>query len=181
MHLDKILEEHHWRRDIAGDHDFDAAIAALEKMLETGKGLIVSGGYGAGKTSFCEVLCEVLKPYVRRFNLALEPELEKLTPEYQEYFAFNPFEEHVFLDDLGSEKTVNEYGIRSEIAADFISKYHYLKNPERRLIISTNLTTAELDERYGGRVLSRLKDLCVPLRFTGKDKRQWTRRVKSEK
>ena len=42
------------------------------------------------------------------------------------------------------------------------------------LIVTTNLTTAELDARYGGRVLSRLKDLCVPLRLNGCDKRKWS-------
>ena len=73
---------------------------------------------------------------------------------------------------IGAERTVNEYGVRIEAAGDFIVNYHAYG--AKRLFITTNLSAPEIDARYGGRVLSRLKDLCVPVRFTGKDKRTWT-------
>ena len=60
------------------------------------------------------------------------------------------------------------------VSGDFIVTWHELHRTGTRLVVTTNLTTAELDARYGGRVLSRLKDLCVPLRLNGGDKRKWT-------
>ena len=71
---------------------------------------------------------------------------------------------------------MSDYGVRLERAGDFIVAWNELHRQGTRLIITTNLTTAELDGRYGGRVLSRLKDLCVPLRLNGGDKRRWEKR-----
>ena len=76
--------------------------------------------------------------------------------------------------DFGAENPVSDYGVRLERAGDFIVTWHELHRTGTRLVVTTNLTTAELDARYGGRVLSRLKDLCVPLRLNGGDKRKWT-------
>ena len=105
-------------------------------------------------------------------NLADSREIVKLGDDWMEYYAENLYETNVVLDDLGAEKPENDYGVRFERAGEFIANYH--TRGKGRLIISTNLTTAEIDSRYGGRVLSRLKDLCVPLRLTGRDKRTWS-------
>ena len=76
--------------------------------------------------------------------------------------------------DLGAENPVSDYGVRLERAGDFVVTWHELHRTGTRLVVTTNLTTSELDARYGGRVFSRLKDLCVPLRLNGGDKRTWT-------
>ena len=49
--VERYLESHGWTRQVAGDADFDAAVLAVGKMAETGKGLVVSGEYGVGKTA----------------------------------------------------------------------------------------------------------------------------------
>ena len=36
--VERYLESHGWTRQVAGDADFDAAVLAVGKMAETGKG-----------------------------------------------------------------------------------------------------------------------------------------------
>ena len=171
--IGSFLESRGWTRRIAGDADFDAAVAAVGEMAGRGIGLVVSGEYGSGKTALVNALVQAYgEPF--RVRLALPADLQRLRPDWQEYWAANPYGQNVFLDDLGAEPMTNEYGVRLEAAGDFIVSWHELARPGRRLFVTTNLTTAEIDERYGGRVLSRLKDLCVPLRLAGPDKRKWT-------
>ena len=177
MCLDKIerhLESHGWTRRVAGDADFNAALLAVGQMAETGKGLVVSGEYGVGKSALAAIAARAFGGSVFRVRLALQDETERLTRPWQEYWAADPYAQNVWLDDLGAEQAASEYGVRTERAGDFIVAWHELHRPGTRLAVTTNLTTAELDARYGGRVLSRLKDLCVPLRLAGGDKRTWT-------
>jgi len=176
--IERFLEEHGWTRALAGNADFDAALAAVDTMIREESGLIVSGEYGVGKTALVQAL---LAGFAETFRvrIALADEIERLSQSWHEYWGVNPYAVNVFLDDLAAESPVNEFGVRRESAADFIVAYHTLHAPGTRLFVTTNLTTKELDTRYGGRVLSRLKDLCVPLRLTGADKRTWSRTQKT--
>ena len=80
-------------------------------------------------------------------------------------------ERNVILDDLGAENIKNEYGVKRDIVGEFICRYH--TKGKGRLFITTNLRGPELLDRYGGRVVDRLKQLCVPFHMKGKSKRQW--------
>ena len=167
------LERQGWTRQIAGDADFNAAVHAIDEMFRTGRGLLVSGEYGVGKTALAAAVTKAFSP-VFKVRLALPSDREHLLRDWQEYWAINPYTQNVWLDDLGAEPFVNEYGVKTEAAGDFIVTWHELAAKNVRLIVTTNLSANELDARYGGRVFSRLKDLCIPLRLTGTDKRQWT-------
>ena len=170
----EALERGGFRRDIAGDVDFDAAVHACELAFdgERPQGVIVSGEYGVGKSCLVRAIAAAFRYRPRIVDLADSREIGKLDEAWMDYNSENLYATNVVLDDLGAEKPQNDYGIRFERAGEFIANYH--ARGKGRLIISTNLTTAEIDSRYGGRVLSRLKDLCVPLRLSGRDKRTWT-------
>ena len=171
---ERYLESHGWTRKVAGDTDFDAALLAVGQMAATGKGLIVSGEYGVGKSALAAIAARAFGGEVFKVRLAIPDDLDRLTRPWQEYYAENPYSQSVWLDDLGAENPANDFGIRLERAGDFIVSWYELHGPGTRLVVTTNLTTSELDARYGGRVFSRLKDLCVPLRLNGGDKRTWT-------
>lgn len=154
------LESQGWHRSIAKS-DFTLGAKVLATLsANKGLGAIVSGSYGAGKTAF-------VKAAFRNARLFQLPMAEGvLDPEY------DLAEGDVILDDVGAEHSVNAFGVRKEPFADFIVRFH--AKPLGRLIITTNLKTEDFESRYGGRVVSRLKDLCVATRFTGGDKREWT-------
>ena len=80
-------------------------------------------------------------------------------------------ERNVILDDLGAENIKNEYGVKRDIVGEFICRYH--TRGKGRLFITTNLRGPELLDKYGGRVVDRLKQLCVPFHMEGKSKRKW--------
>ena len=170
--LERYLEANGWTRAVAGDADFDAAVGAIQLMIDTGRGIVIAGEYGVGKTALAKIIAKGFRIGFA-VRLAVPSDREKLTPWWRELYAEDPFGQGVFLDDLGAEPLTNEYGVKYELAGDFIVEYHARATDSTRLVVTTNLTTGELDARYGGRVLSRLKDLCVPLRLSGKDKRQW--------
>ena len=182
------LEARGFKRSIAGEQDFAAAVHALEQMranhdayneaVKRGdlfrprrKGIIVSGEYGVGKTCYMDAVSDmfVYRPY--RIDLSQPDEVGKLDPKWMAYNACDLFRQHVYLDDLGAELGGNDYGVRFELVTQFISAYFV--RSKGALFITTNLRTAEVDKRYNGRILSRLKDLCIPIRFYGKDKRRW--------
>ena len=167
------LERQGWTRRVAGDADFTAAVRAIDELFRTGRGLLVSGEYGVGKSALAAAVAKAFAP-VFKVRLAVPSDMERLRRDWQEYWAINPYTQNVWLDDLGAEPFVNEYGVKTEAAGDFIVTWHELHAAGVRLIVTTNLSANELDARYGGRVFSRLKDLCIPLRLTGTDKRQWT-------
>ena len=166
------LEQHNWKKAVAGEEDFNKAARTIELMTSCGRGLIISGEYGVGKTSLARAIIAGL-PEVLKVRMAIPSDLELLTPEWESYCASSCGSRHVFIDDLGAEPTINNYGVRIEAVGDYIVRFHALRKPHVRLILTTNLTERELDARYGGRVTSRLKDLCVPLRLKGADKRTW--------
>lgn len=156
-----------WKREIAKG-DYDKAVNSVVNALTTpNQGVIISGEYGCGKTSFFK---SVLKNYTM---------VECTLPESVECLDYHTHADtvdyvlgtSVFIDDLGAENLVSRYGVKTDIVGDFICRYH-LKG-QKRIFITTNLRGDELLARYGGRVFSRLKDLCIPVRFDGKDKRIW--------
>lgn len=161
------LKKMGWTREIAG-RDYDSAIVGLVRALRRERlGMIISGEYGCGKTSFFKsALC----------NLT---EIDCTLPESVGVLDYNTHSDtvdymlgtSVFIDDLGAENLVSNYGVKVDTVGDFICRYHM--KGKKRLFITTNLRGDELLARYGGRVFSRLKDLCVPVRFEGKDKRVW--------
>lgn len=154
------LDRRGWKREMAkGDYSLGAKIAAT---LETNPnlGLVLSGKYGAGKTAFVRAIL----PRARFFQLPMAEGV--FDPNYELPQG------DVILDDVGAEHSHSEWGVKMERFADFIVKFH--ARPTGRLVITTNLSVEEFEARYGGRVVSRLKDLCVASRLTGGDKREWT-------
>ena len=189
MHWAEVLEKYGFKREIAGEVDFAAAVNALEELAEhyrlrneakangelivpRRRGIIAAGDYGVGKTCFMDAVSKMFRPYpLYRIDLSQPAEVEKLDPRWMEYYACNLFEKHVYLDDLGAELSGNDYGVRFEPVTQFISAYHV--RSKGALFITTNLTEEEIDRRYNGRILSRIKELCIPLLFSGYDKRRW--------
>lgn len=175
------LERHGWTREVAMRNsgtdaqgnpvdDFSNAVRAIQQMWATeGRGLIVSGEYGCGKTS----LVSTWRGRINMFDMNNREHRCLLDPAlYPETYP-QLFKQSVFIDDLGAELRMHYgEGDYSE-AREFICEYHARKSACARMYITTNLRMRELLDRYGGRLVDRLKDLCVPLRLCGKSKREW--------
>ena len=145
----------------------------FEQFRKNGKGLLLFGGVGTGKTFLAACAANALidrgvpclvTNFARIANTA-----QGLFEGRQEYFdSLNHFPLLV-LDDLSTERQT-EYML--EIVYNVIDARYRAKLP---LIVTTNLTREELmhpaDIRYQ-RIFSRLFEMCTPSEIAGKDRRK---------
>jgi len=178
-HCASYLEHGGWKRDIAGEdweRGLDAFVKSARRTDQRQHGILVTGVPGCGKTAFVNAIGHRSRDPWSTLRLANRNELDRIDRNAEAFDgeAYEAmFSGNVFLDDLGAECLTNDYGVKRDLVGDFIAEYHY--RGTCRLYITTNLSAEELANRYGGRVADRLKELCVPLVFKGKSKRQWMR------
>ena len=164
------LERRGWTRAVAGDADFDAASLCLARCSVQRRGIFAFGRYGCGKTAFLRAIRPLFSP--ARFVPLNDPEeAELMDADIWPNWNADALRCNMMLDDLGAESAKCDYGVRHELAAEFVVRYHM--RGRGRLFLSTNLTGEELAERYTARLTSRIKELCLPLRLAGPDKRKW--------
>lgn len=146
--------------------------ANFDTMKEQGKGLILFGDVGTGKTYAAAAIANALidtgvPVYMTNFARIADI-VSGLFEGRQEYYdSLNRFPLLV-IDDLAAERKT-EY--MSEIVYKVIDSRYRSGLP---LIVTTNLTAEELkhpSELGYKRTFSRLLEMCLPVKVEGKDKR----------
>lgn len=143
---------------------------------ETVRGLVLWGTNGLGKTK-----------YLQTFSGARTLNATDITPIFQKHgqrdameIILRPKEYDVYptgyfnlnIDDLGAEKSLNEYGVKVEPMATVLEKMHNRYMVDfGRYNITTNLSTDEISARYGQRIFSRMSEMFVFVQFAGTDQR----------
>ena len=187
------------------DPSLERALTTARRFVDeypvdtAGKGILFVGTMGTGKTHlavgvlrrlvrekgvrglFCDYR-ELLKSIQNSYNPQVATtELELLKPIFSA--------EVLVLDDLGAQKP-NEW-VWDTVALILNTRY----NDKQSTIITTNypdqttasgnLTDAEraareptLGDRIGDRILSRLAEMCIPVKMSGKDLRQSVKRAR---
>ena len=141
-----------------------------ESFSRNSDSLLLMGGTGLGKTHLSSALAKVVIDrgfdvlYTSVLNMISEFEKAKFRGEQDDtdrYFSA----ELLIVDDLGTE-----------LGGSFTESCLYNVIDTRickglPTVISTNLTAAQLSERYTGRLFSRLLGVYKPLLFCGRDVR----------
>ena len=161
----QALEENGWVKSIAGDAEFNKAVSAIQAMFSSGRGLLVTGDAGCGKTQLMSALRDWLNSDTLNWMYCKEPK----DVNYMRYDD-DAIKGNVFVDDIGCEEIIREYGNIVDVVGDYIQRYHYRGNG--RFIATTNLNSQQINERYGARCLDRLLEMCVVLKLNGKTKRE---------
>lgn len=133
------------------------------------KGLLIRGASGLGKTHLVRCLeTNGLNPILVLSMLEITDEV-KANGEYAINLGKNKV---IYLDDVGTEEpVVNHYGTKISFFKNFIELV-YLKNKVfNKLMISTNNDFQQIEEKYGFRVRSRMKDMFNIIDVKGKDMR----------
>lgn len=79
----------------------------------------------------------------------------------------------ILLDDVGTEpEVINHYGTKINWFKDFIESYYLNNRSFSGLMVTTNLGGEEIEQRYGYRVRSRVREMFNLIQLTGKDLRQ---------
>ncbi len=142
--------------------------------IDINKGILLSGPVGCGKTSFMRLLRHIV-PHQRPYEVI---------PSRNIAFAFNHLGFKVIedygqngsycFDDLGVEPTGRFYGKDCNVMGEIlISRHDLFIKHKVKTHATTNLNAEELEDLYGNRVRSRMRELfnLVAFESNTKDKR----------
>ncbi|MDX2175092.1 MAG: ATP-binding protein [Candidatus Sumerlaeia bacterium] len=141
------------------------------------QGLILKGGTGCGKT---HLALAILRVVVEHGHTGLYVNFSDLLTRLRETYGDASAEteaevlgkvntpELVVLDDLGAENTTD--WVRDRLYLIINRRYE----SQRSVVLTTNCTIAELDQRLGKRTVSRLFEMC-PFQFPDFPEGDWRR------
>lgn len=130
-----------------------------------GKGLLLSGNCGTGKTLICSRIIPVLLYSGCNRLMCIQCHSVELGRRLKEMML----QKIVVIDDVGSESLYQEYGNKHYAFNELVD------NAERKgnmLIVTTNLCINDLTAKYGERTIDRLRGLTKLVTFTGKSLRK---------
>lgn len=124
-----------------------------------GRGLLCLGNCGRGKTLLCGKIIPVLLNYYCRKIVScydaqqLNAELDAVKRKHI-----------IYIDDIGTEFLSVKYGEKRLAFAELVDE---AEKKGKLLIISTNLSLSELQQKYGERTVDRLRAITTPVVFKG--------------
>lgn len=154
----------------------DKAFEGLGAGYSLNKGLLVLGPVGCGKTTllrafagnsrnaFCVVSCrKVVDEYSKTGAIALDT-YSSLKPVYAHQYYGQTGIGYGF-DDLGTEEVKKHFGNEVNTMAEIILNRYDNLGLKGKTHITSNLTISDVEERYGSRVRSRLREMCNLISF----------------
>ena len=161
---------------------------AYYEDIKEGNSFLFTGGVGTGKTrKLLEILFayfyEKAEPFmdfdsepkripkdnINKAFLTVADVLRQIKNEFNENTKGGGIVERMmqtqvlFLDDLGAEKATD--WVKEQLYIVINERYNW----KRPIVVTTNLTMKEIADCYGDRFASRLVEMCVIEKFTGKD------------
>lgn len=127
-------------------------------------GLLLSGSSGRGKTLLGMFVLPTMYYALKR--LIIRPISSYEIVSKWDKLIKPPV---IIIDDVGEEPPINDFGSKYESFSrlvDFCEKYSKI------LILTTNLSSAEMIARYGLRTVDRLDKLCYTIKFEGESLRK---------
>jgi len=151
---------------------------AFRYNLDLNKGIILSGPVGCGKTSLLNIM-KYLTPVPYKFSLkpCRDISFEFIKDGYEVIHRYangklctsNP--KIYCFDDLGVENNLKYYGNECNVMSEILLSRYDIFIAKRILThITTNLSASEIEQHYGIRVRSRLREMCNLIAFDNKIK-----------
>jgi DNA replication protein DnaC len=149
---------------------------AIEANVASGRGLWLYGSSGTGKTTLAMLVSRMALEAGRSVAIYSLPKLlsrirrtfdaEAGEQSYSELFQRLATVDLLHVDDLGAENRTE--WVLEQLYALVNERYE----AQRSLVVTTNLEEHELEEQIGGRVVSRLVEMCGdPLPLFDDDRR----------
>lgn len=149
--------------------------------LDLNKGIILSGPVGCGKTSLLNIM-KYLTPVPHKFSVkpCRDISFEFIKDGYEVIHRYAngklyTSEPKIYcFDDLGVENNLKYYGNECNVMAEvLLSRYDIFIAKRIPTHITTNLSASEIEQHYGIRVRSRLREMMNLIAYdkNTKDKR----------
>ncbi|MBI9064939.1 MAG: cell division protein ZapE [Marinilabiliaceae bacterium] len=151
---------------IIGDHP-----TTISLDLDPRKGLMLCGPIGCGKTSLMKLM-QLLLPIEHRFQVKA---CRDISFEFQKdgFDVIHRYSKRSFtiipgrktpkpicFDDLGAEQSLKHFGSECNVIAEILlSRYDLFISDNLITHITTNLDVDQIEELYGQRVRSRLREM----------------------
>lgn len=149
------------------------------------KGIFLAGNFGVGKTWFMRLFQQNQRQVFKIKNCKeiADEFMELGEDKMDEYISLQKnavndssafFQPHTgfCLDDIGTEDVKSHYGNKKNVIGDIIEKRYEKKTTGIYLHATTNLTAEQLKEFYGGRVISRMRQIFNFIELKGTDRRK---------
>jgi DNA replication protein DnaC len=158
---------------------------ARKHKIDLNKGILLSGPIGCGKTSLMRLI-NFVNPKHDKYMIksCREVSYDFISHGYQvlhnySYQSFKTIENMKVpkvwcFDDLGTENNLKYYGNECNVMAEILlSRYDLFIQKDMLTHLTTNLTAQEIENLYGNRVRSRMREMFNLLSFDAgsKDKR----------
>ncbi len=157
----------------SGDSRFEDEGYSLEK------GIFLVGPLGCGKTSIMKAFTvnsfnsylltttrKVSEDYTREGADTID-NYSELIPVYPQYY-FGQNQIGVCFDDLGAETNKKHFGNESNVMTEIIQARYDKERFKGKTHFTGNMTGTQIEELYGSRVRSRLREMCNFIAFDPK-------------
>lgn len=159
-------------------HTCQAFVAAVMEAPRAATGLFLTGQSGLGKTFLCSAICHSLaENNIVPLYIVFSDLISDMRASFQhvsgdaDLLAMARQAPVLILDDLGAEH-VTEYAI-----SRLFDIINYRRNERLPMVISSNLSLAEVGRIYSPRVASRIIEACQPVMLYGTDIRAQQRKL----
>ena len=150
--------------------------------LNLKKGILLTGPIGCGKTTTMNLMKFIAPPEHKFFvkptrDISFEfiQDGYEVIHRYSKGKLYQSEPKSICFDDLGTENNLKYYGNECNIMAEILlSRYDLFTTKKLQTHITTNLSAPEIENHYGNRIRSRLREMFNLIAYdnTTKDKRQ---------
>jgi DNA replication protein DnaC len=135
--------------------------------IDLEKGILLTGPIGCGKTSLMNIM-KYLTPTEHKFivkpcrDISFEfiPDGYQIIHKYSIGKLYQSEPRTYCFDDLGTENNLKYFGNECNVMAEILlSRYDLFISKKLQTHITTNLSATEIENHYGNRVRSRLREM----------------------
>lgn len=149
--------------------------------IDLNKGILLTGPVGCGKTTLMNLM-KYLAPMEHKFQIKPCRDISfefiqdgyEIIHRYSKGKLYQSDPKTICFDDLGTENNLKYFGNECNVMAEIVlSRYDIFISKKIQTHFTTNLSASEIENAYGNRVRSRLRNMINLIAFdkNTKDKR----------